>query len=577
MGGTKIDWLEWNRESFERAKKEDKPILLDISAIWCHWCHVMDNTTYSDDEVAKIIAEKYVPVRVDNDKRPDVNSRYNMGGWPTTAILTPDGEIVAGATYIPPEQMKHFLEAVHSTYKRDKEQISSRLEQIGKKESVMGIAEVEKIALNPEIFEDVVSELVLNSDDQFGGFGLEPKFPNAEALRLLLLKYKKSKDDRYLKIVTKTLSVMYNSEMHDKEEDGFFRYCIRRNWTEPHYEKMLEDHAELLKIYVEAFQVAKDENFKKAAQGIVNYLKTHLENSEGGFYGSQDADEEYYKLNLEGRKSKKPPFTDKTIYANWNGKMISSYLYAYNVLGDAHLKDFALKSIDFILKNCYGQGKGMEHFCENGKRGMADMLTDNLHFANALVDAYELTGEEKYIDTASELSDFMIKNFFDNEKGGFMDISGSAEKLGKLKSAERPFVENSNAARFLTRLYHITDNENYHKKAETTMKLLLTMYNYYGIFAAAYALSLDFYLNHAMVNFVYAKNDEKSKALHAEILKAYHPNKIVRMLEATEDKEKIGQLGYSAQSYPMAFICFGNMCMPPAATAEKIAVIFSKQ
>ena len=361
MGG-KINWLEWNSESFSRAKKEDRPILLDISAVWCYWCHRMEQDTYSYDEVAKIVAEKYIPIKVDNDKRPDVNARYNMGGWPTTAVLTPSGEIIAGATYIPAEQMKHFLEDLYSTYKHDKGEISSRLAQISHREPIMNASEMGEIQLNPEIFENVVAEIVLNYDDQYGGFGVEPKFPNVEALRLLLLKYGKSKDDRYLKIATKTLSAMYNSEMYDKVENGFFRYCVRRNWTEPHYEKMSEDHSELLRIYTEAFQITKDEQFKQAAAGIVKYLRENLENPDGGFYGSQDADEEYYKLDSAGRKTKKAPFIDKTIYVNWSAKMISSYLCAYSALGDAHLKDFALKTLDFILKNCYESGKGWRKF-----------------------------------------------------------------------------------------------------------------------------------------------------------------------------------------------------------------------
>ncbi|HIK02804.1 TPA: thioredoxin domain-containing protein [archaeon] len=576
MGGTKINWLEWNNESFSRAKKEDRPILLDISAVWCYWCHRMEQDTYSDDEVAKIIHEKYVPIKVDNDKRPDVNARYNMGGWPTTAILTPDGETIAGATYIPPEQMKHFLEAVHATYKQDKNEIHSRLGQISRKESLMSIAEVQGVALNAEVFENVVAEIVLNYDDQYGGFGIEPKFPNVEALRLLLLKYRKSKDSRYLNMATKTLSAMYNSEMYDKVENGFFRYAVHRNWSEPHYEKMLDDHAELLRVYCEAFQVTKEEIFRKAAEGIVNYLKTHLETPEGGFYGSQDADEEYYKLDSAGRKTKKAPFIDKTIYVNWNGKMISSYLYAYSALGDSHLKDFALKSIDFILRHCYEHNKELCHYYSNGQKGISGLLVDNLYFANALLDAYEVTAESRYLGLPQEIADYMIAKFFDNEKSGFKDIA-TGEALGKLKTAERSFVENAHTARFLTKLHYITGKEEYHKKAETVLKLLQTTHDYYGIFAAAFSQSLDFYLNHAMVNLVYSKADEKSKLLHTEILKTYYPNKIVRALDVNEDKAQIEKLGYSTQSFPMAFICFGTMCMPPAMNAEKVQAIFERK
>src|SRR3989344_1034561 len=570
MGGTKINWLEWGSEAFAKAKKEDKPILLDISAVWCHWCHRMDEDTYSDNEVANIINEKFIPIKVDNDKRPDVNARYNMGGWPTTAVLTPEGEVIAGGTYIPPVQMKHFLEDLHEIYKKDKSEIKSKLSQISQREPVMGPVKIEEVKLSPEIFDEVVDNLVLNFDMEYGGFGIEPKFPNTDAIRLLLLKYRKSKNEQYLKMATKTLLAMYNSEMYDKVENGFFRYCVRRNWTEPHYEKMLEDHAELLRNYAEGYQASKDEEIKKAALGIIKYAQEKIENKEGRFFGSQDADEEYYKLDLEGRKKKTPPLIDKTIYVNWNGKMVSSYLYAFSVLQDTHLKEFALKTIDFVLKDCYSQEGGVCHFYATGKKGMGGLLTDNLYFASALLDAYEIAGEQKYLEKAKELADFMIKNFFDKEKGGFRDISNKHENLGKLEKAEHSFIENSFAARFFVRLYYITDNEEYHKKSEAVLKLLQTMYEYYGIFAATYALSLDFYLNHAMVNFIYSKKDEKSKSLHSELLKAYYPSKIIRMLEVNENKSQIEKLGYDPNTFPAAFVCFGTMCMPPAFNPEKL-------
>ena len=576
-GGTKINWLEWGSEAFSHAKKEDKPILLDISAVWCHWCHVMDNTTYSDNEVAKIINEKFIPIKVDNDKRPDVNARYNMGGWPTTAVLTPEGEVIAGGTYIPPVQMKHFLEDLHEIYKKDKSEIKSKLSQISQREPVMGPVKIEEVKLSPEIFDEVVDNLVLNFDMEYGGFGIEPKFPNTDAIRLLLLKYRKSKNEQYLKMATKTLLAMYNSEMYDKVENGFFRYAVHRNFTEPHYEKMLEDHAELLRVYSEAFQITKDIQFKEAAEGIVKYLRENLEKSEGGFFGSQDADEEYYKLDSAGRKNKTPPAIDKTIYANWNGKMISSYLHAFNAFGDAHLKEFALKTIEFVLENCYSEKEGVCHFYANGKKGLHGLFADNLYFANSLLDAYETTGEQKYLEKAKELAEVMIKNFFDREKGGFRDISSKHEKLGKLEKAELSFIENSFAARFFTRLHYITDKKEYHEKAEMVLKLLQTMYDYYGIFAGAYAISLDFYLNHAMVNFIYSKNDEKSRNLHAELLKAYYPNKIIRMLEVNENKTQIEKLGYDSKTFPAAFVCFGTLCMPPAFNPEKLVGIFTKQ
>ena len=133
MTKTKVSWLPWNEESFKKAQELDKPILLDISAVWCHWCHVMDQTTYSNNEVAQLIKEKFVPIRVDRDQRPDIDKRYNMGGWPSTALLTPDGEILTGSTYVPPQQMMIMLEHVSNAYQKEKDNLNPKIKKLQKK------------------------------------------------------------------------------------------------------------------------------------------------------------------------------------------------------------------------------------------------------------------------------------------------------------------------------------------------------------------------------------------------------------------------------------------------------------
>ncbi|MBI2654901.1 thioredoxin domain-containing protein, partial [Candidatus Woesearchaeota archaeon] len=200
---TKVNWLEWGKASFEKAKNEDKLILLDLTAVWCHWCHVMDANSYSNDEIAKIINNEYVPIKVYIDKRPDIRERYNMGGFPSTVFLNPDGYVVAGDTYVPPERLKLMLEAVKGEYKKRKDEIKANIEKM--KEGI----EREKEPNTAKISEVMIKEILLSVEDNFdafyGGFGIQPKFPTPEVLDLLFIIHKKTGAKKYLDMALKNL------------------------------------------------------------------------------------------------------------------------------------------------------------------------------------------------------------------------------------------------------------------------------------------------------------------------------------------------------------------------------------
>src|SRR5579884_2397842 len=235
-----IHWREWDDSAFAHAREQDKPILLAISAVWCHWCHVMDETSYSDPSIIEVINERYVPVRVDNDRRPDVNARYNQGGWPSTAFLTPDGSLLAGATYLPPEQMRSALEQVAQFYKTNREQIAQRAQQLRESRADRAAACEE---LRDEIVAYAMQTLAEAYDEEFGGFGDAPKFPMIDALEFLLQEFRATGDQRAYTMVAKTLLAMSSAGMYDHVEGGFFRYSTTRDWSVPHFEKMTEDHA----------------------------------------------------------------------------------------------------------------------------------------------------------------------------------------------------------------------------------------------------------------------------------------------------------------------------------------------
>jgi uncharacterized protein YyaL (SSP411 family) len=560
MTEMKVPWLPWGMKAFKRAKELDRPILLAISAVWCHWCHVMDQTTYSDDEVVKIIEERYVPIRVDRDQRPDIDKRYNMGGWPSTAFLTPDGEVISGATYVPPQQMKVTLQRINHLYETNKGNFKARLEETKEEERTPPT----QPELRREIYQSIVDNLTLgiasSYDTQHGGFGGAPKFPQSAALRLALLEYHLQGHKALLNIVTKTLKKMSVGGIYDKEEGGFFRYATMRDWSVPHYEKMCEDNSKLLGNYLEAYQVTGEEPFKKTAQGILTYIDTKLSDQEkGGFYGSQDANEEYYRLNLSERKSRTHPKIDKTLFTNWNALMITSYLQASITLKTPSYQKFALKTLDLLLEKSYTPRRGMYHYYADEKSHLPSLLTDQTSMAKCLIDAYQLTSNRKFLNYARNIARFIINNLWD-ETGGFLDRARETETLGNLGIPLKNLDENSLAANVLLRLHSFTGKEQYLEIAGRALEYFSSAYQRFGILAAAYGLAAEQFLHPLQIHIVGPKQDSEVLKFRNESLRAYNPLKTVETIDPATDIARLKKLKYPKATEPIAYVCFQGAC-----------------
>jgi uncharacterized protein len=301
-----VDWHEWGEEAFAHARAEGKPILLDIGAVWCHWCHVIDRESYENAEIAAMINQFYVPVKVDRDERPDVDSRYQsaisaisgQGGWPLTAFLTPDGKPFFGGTYFPPEDamgrpgFKRILLGIAEAFKTRRAEVDSSAKAL---EEAVAKAEVFHTARGE--FDAGVVDSVLESalhlfDEAHGGFGGAPKFPHASAIDLLLERYQSSRDPRLLDVVERSLTAMAEGGVYDQLAGGFHRYSVDERWCVPHFEKMTYDNSELLRNFLHGYQVTRHPLFRETAEGIIEWVDAVLSDRErGGFYGSQDADQ----------------------------------------------------------------------------------------------------------------------------------------------------------------------------------------------------------------------------------------------------------------------------------------------
>jgi uncharacterized protein YyaL (SSP411 family) len=560
-----IKWHDWNEEVFQRAKAENKPVLLDISAVWCHWCHRLDKDTYAVPDIAEYIESHFIPIRVDTDKRPDINRRYNMGGWPTTAFLTPDGRVIGGGTYIPPDQMRQTLRDIRSFWEKSQGKPTPEFDMPHPESIPIG-------SLNSSIVEDVLGEIANNFDPVYGGFGSQPKFPSTDAYELALSKYHYSGNREHFRFAVVTLNTVAKSGTYDREMGGFFRYSTTRDWSIPHFEKMSEDNAKWLQLFLHGYQVTSEPIYLETAKGIISYVTTWLSDQENGcFYGSQDADEEYYSRSKAEREKLNPPYVDRNIYTNWNGLMISSYLAASFVLGDTSLREFALKSLDRLLELSYRAGEGMYHFYES-KPQLANQLVDQAQISRTLIDAYEATGSPAFLSTAEELVEVTAQKLFDTEHGGFFDTVVSSKAPGFLSKPAKPLDENSVIARALTRLHHLTGKEVYRKLAEDTLKRFVEIYPQFGFMAADYAMAVDAFLNEpTAIHIVGSPEKTQTKGLLSEAHRVYEPRKVIQVLDPDTDGKRIRKLHYEITGTPTAYICVGKACTAPITEPIEIA------
>jgi uncharacterized protein YyaL (SSP411 family) len=564
-----IDWYPWSDEPFLRAEREGKAVFLSSGGVWCHWCHVMAKESFENAGVAALLNELFISVKLDRDERPDIDRRYQQavalmgggGGWPLSVFLTPDRRPFFGGTYFPPDDRYgrpgfiKVLRSVHEFYQ------SRKGEAVEYGIRIMDTLKSEVLEagdLARDSLEQAKIAMLGHFDAEHGGFGASPKFPMPGALEFLLHQAATRKDRAAENAVRKTLDAMARGGFHDHLAGGFHRYSVDEAWFVPHFEKMADDNAWLLRNYIDAYALFGEASYKEVADGIIRFVRTVLSDPEGGFFASQDADvtpddeggyftwtdedfkrvltiEEYEVLSLRffhergalphdqakkvlcaarelkdiagalgkseeavatiiargreklllERNGRETPFVDRTLYTSLNGMFITSFLKAYRVLGDAGLRDFALKSLDRVLKERYINGALLH------TEGVPAVLDDHLYLIEALVAAYEATGDPAWLDRATAFMDRCLERFGDGE-GGFFDTGEEVlgARLKRVEDIPHPSA-NATAALLLIKLFHITGRELYRSQAERVLRIFSVAVNEMSIHAGTYYCSLD--------------------------------------------------------------------------------------
>jgi uncharacterized protein len=507
-----VDWYPWGEEALTRARERNKPLLVSIGYSACHWCHVMERESFEDPEVAAVMNEHFVPVKVDREERPDVDAIYmdavqamtGHGGWPLNAFLTPEGVPFYAGTYFPPQprqgmpSWRMVLEGVARAWDTERDQIIDGAERIVGRLQATAQLEAPDAELDPASLDAAVQALERSYDAVNGGWGGAPKFPNASAIEFLL-----RRGERRMSL--DTLRRIASGGMYDQVGGGFARYSVDAQWIVPHFEKMLYDNALLARAYLHGFQVSGEPFFERVVRETLDWALRELPQEEGGFASALDADSEgvegkFYVWRLEEVREALGPLADAAIEhfgmteagnfegANipvrateeperldeikagllaargqrvwpglddkrltaWNALMISALADAGAVLGEPRYTDAALAAAEFILRDLRDEDGRLLRTYNQGRAHLNAYLEDHAFLLEALLTLYEATFDPRWFAEARALADTILDRFADSERGGFFSTAADHEQLiARRKDIDdHPIPAGSSAAAF---------------------------------------------------------------------------------------------------------------------------------
>lgn len=672
-----VGWFPWSEEAFDIARKKQKPIFLSIGYSTCHWCHVMEQESFEDNSIAEVINHYFVPVKVDREERPDIDSVYmsaviqmtGQGGWPLTLVLTPDKQPFFGGTYFPPfakwgsAGLVDILKTIAERWNSNQQELIASGQKIA--ETLFQQSQKKFISQNlPDrsLLDEAAGQYKNHFDAEYGGFGMQPKFPAAHNLLFLLRFWYRSKNHDVLNMVTYTLEKMSQSGMYDHLGGGFHRYATDRYWQIPHFEKMLYDQAMLVRIYTEAYQATHNFHFKDVARQTCDYVLTDLMDSAGGFYSAEDADSvngqgdmkegayyvwteneirqvlnaeefdlfaDYFSIRTSGnvhsdphqefieknilftqyrsfkdvavkfnlseaqvreklmlcrqkmlscRHDRQRPHLDDKILTDWNALMIGALTLAGKVFKEPKYIDAAQNAIDFIFSDLFLDGD-LYHRYRDGDVAVKANLDDFAFLINACLDLFETCGDVKFYARAIQLSEKMLEDFWDSEKGGFYFTSSHAEKLiFRTKDVYDGAMPSGNAmaAQALIRLAHMSLDDKYDQCLKDMFTVFGETMKQYPMGYAHMLSVFDFILGPVtQIVLQEPKDNNFTRNAWDEVYANFIPNKIVipwkkQNQKNLKNKSVLPEISYITEhlnDYDAArvYVCENNTCRLPVS------------
>ncbi len=557
-----IVWSDWSDDAFASARSSGKPILLLLGASWCRFCRELESSVLREAAVVENVEKLYVPIRVDKDRRPDVNQRYFLSGWPTLAFLTPDGGVITGGSALVDEEVRLLVAKTADWWRANQEQVQVGLDGIVAEQAAADAERRVRTAdFSPAIVERVAAAILDAFDAKHGGFGTGQKFPHPEIIDFTLLYAEKTRNPAFREIAQKSLTEMAAGGLADSAGGGFFRYCATRDWRQPHTEKLLETQAGLLRNFLEGWQLFDRPDFRKVAQKTLTYLEHTLRDPESGaWFGSQAADDEYYGLAEQARADRKPPHVEHTIYAPSLAQTISSLLKAGVVLRDESATKRALEATRFLAENLYSPGRGVYHYYSDGTRRILGLLVDQIWTARALLHVVQYTGDNSWLEVVDDLIAIIVKKQSATH-GGFYDIAEDDAKFGAMKRRSQSLIDNGVMAEVLVRAHCLTARQEYLDLAERTLRAFAADWPQYGYFTAGYARATELFFHPPVRVVVVGPEGDPRRAALAEMAhRTYVPSKLVLSLDPDKDAALLKRHEFPPARDPVAYVCIARSC-----------------
>ncbi len=652
-----VDWYPWSQEALDKAMVEDKPIFLSIGYASCHWCHVMEEECFNDQDVANLLNNSFVCIKVDREERPDLDAAFMaacqaMGrncGWPLNILMTPRLNPFFAASYIPKYNrsgltgMLDLIPQVMQIWKMQRQQleivgadIKSRIENMERR--------IPQEQLSKETLQDAYDHLTLTFDSENGGFGTAPKFLVPHNL-LFLLRYNiHAGEKNALSMVEKTLNKMRQGGIYDQLGFGFHRYSTDEKWLVPHFEKMLYDQALMALAYIEAFHLTGAKRYALAAEEILDYVLRDLASPEGGFYSAQDADSEgeegkfylwtleevldtlspadadlathIYGLKAEGnfvesgrlsgknilhinepleelapykgltlqelidrlhkirqalfeaREKRVHPATDDKVLTDWNGLMIAALAKAGSVLKESKYLEACKKTADFILNHML-RDNVLYHRYAAGEVAIEGFLDDYAFLAFGLIQLYEATFEDKYLQVAATLTKTMVTKFWDDKSGGFYQTENRETAIPRIKQLYDGALPSGNSVALhdLLFLSRLTNEPLYEQMA---VQMTKTFSQEIGRIPEAYTffLSALYFLVGKSYTVIVVGDPKKEDT--AEMLDTLRKSYLPIAVIALKHPNKAG-LGYEQiEGKATAYVCRNQTCLPPTTNLKVV-------
>jgi uncharacterized protein YyaL (SSP411 family) len=565
-----VSWQKWDAALFERASAEDKYILLHMAAVWCHWCHVMERTTYRDAAIQQRIAEKFIPVRVDQDSDPALSYRYEAWGWPATIMLDKDGnEIFKRRGYIPPELFIKLLAAVVE----DPSALPSY--------NVGAEIDANAVALGAERRERIETLVLKSYDKANGGFGDTHRFIHGDTLEWALERgralQRNADPALWQEVSAKTLAGA--RRLIDPVWGGMFQYSDKLDWSGPHYEKLSNIQRDALRAYVLAWQIGRDPADLAAAREVARWLMDFMRSPDGAFYTSQDADagpalhgDAFYAKNDAERRAGPLPPIDRNIYARENGWAVASLATLHDVTGDPALLDAAVRAFDWTLAHRRAPDGGLGH-----ARAADDdtHLGDTLALAEAALALHRSTAERRYLALAAELGEIILRDHRD-PAGGFMVRRPEPGAKGVLARPVKQIDENVAAVRLLNLLARHTAKAAFKDGAQHGMRHLIALAGDDLVVPGALLADRELSREPAHVTIVGAKDDPAARALYAAA--RTYPTRYLRIewLDRREGPLPAADIDYPEMQEAAAFACANGACSVPVFAPDEVHRIVAK-